>query len=412
MAASTAAARRALAPLQSTLCPFLYRTRTILSHHHSPVTPPRWRMQKRHLRVVNELGRVTRDNYGKNHAPKALDDDLDFEIPFEDEKDRPVALHERNDTSVTATEREAFKKLFEQYASRAKEATEEAEKDFEFSNKDSLDEILADALGSSSTREGPGMTTKLTPMLGGTTKKKRKKEAEVIGRYALLRRKQAEQYDRVVAMFNAAQSDIELWNVLDNEVFSVIRRLNLDEPGTLESAMDTASDSEDADFSELEIIGPNYPTFLLHAMRQLRIEFPTSTLAMSVLPTVKSFGRESFALGVSTELYNELIAISWLTYGDFQGIDEILTEMQDGGIRFDQATYEMIRSIVFTARKVPAFKPGTLFRNEIRSLDRFEQGREKVFQWAKKMREKLDFEAIQAARSQKLDVGGVGALGL
>lgn len=361
-------------------------------------------MQKRHLRVVNELGRVTRDSKASKYTPNSLDEDFDFEIPFEDEKNRPVALHERSDTSVTATEREAFKKLFEEYAARAKEATEEAEKDFEFSNKGALDEILADALGPMSTREGPGPgMTKPIRKMDGTAIKKRKKEAGVSGRYALLRREQAQQYDRVVEMFNAAQSDIELWNVLDNEVFTIIRKLNLDESGTLESAMDTTSDSEDAEFSELEIIGPNYPTFLLHAMRQLRIDFPNSTLAMSVLPMVKSFGRESFALGVSTELYNELIAISWLTYADLQGIDEILTEMHDGGIRFDQATYDMIRSIVYTARKVPGFQPGTSFRYEISRLDRFDQGKEKLFRWSQKMREKFDFEAIQALRSQKIE---------
>ncbi|KAK7512801.1 hypothetical protein IWZ03DRAFT_384088 [Phyllosticta citriasiana] len=406
MAASATAARRALAPLHSTLCPFLYRTRTILNHH-SPVTPPRWRMQKRHLRIVNELGRVIREDDGNRQTPTALDDEFDFEIPFEDEKDRPKALHERTDTSVTATEREAFKKLFEEYASRAKDSAEDAEKDFEFSSKGTLDEILADALGPQSNIQGPGMTKTIPEQ----PKKKEKDEAPLSARYALLREKQQSQYTHVVAMFNAAQSDIELWNVLDREVFSIIRRLDLDAPGMLESAMDDSkwkSENDDAKISELEIIGPNYPTFLLHVMRQLRVDFPTSTLPMSLLPTVKSLGRESFALAVSTELYNELIAVTWLIFADFQGIDEILKEMQHGGIRFDKATFEMIRSIVYTARKIPVLQPGRIFRNEMRDLDRFDLGREKLVEWGKYMRERLDYESIQAARSERFGIPGIG----
>ncbi|KAK8242524.1 hypothetical protein IWZ00DRAFT_379585 [Phyllosticta capitalensis] len=404
MAAPVFAARRALVPLHSSLCPFLYRTRTILGHHTS-IQPPRWHVQKRHLRVVNELGRVVREEDGERQASASPKDDFDFEIPFEDEKDRPIALHERTDTSVTATEREAFKKLFEKYTSRAKENPQDP---FEFSDKNTLDEILAEATGRSG--KEPDLATGLKSPMGDLTATRRK-EYKVTNRYTVLRHKQQSQHDRVVAKFLKAKSDIELWNILEREVFSIIRRLDLDEPGMLESAMDqpkSTSGDKNMDFSELEIIGPNYPTFLLHFMRQLRVDFPTSTLAMSVLPAVKSLGRESFALGVSTELYNELIAITWLTFADFESIDEILTEMKEGGIRFDQATYDMIRSIVFTARKAPAFQPGTLFRNEIRSLDRFEHGRERLFTWGKKMREKLDLEAIMQARAKRIDVAGFG----
>jgi len=53
---------------------------------------------------------------------------------------------------------------------------------------------------------------------------------------------------------------------------------------------------EEIDHASGLAIGPNYPSFWLSRCANLRQEFPSSSLSLTILPTVKDLGRVSYVL--------------------------------------------------------------------------------------------------------------------
>ncbi|KAI9745936.1 MAG: hypothetical protein M1818_000617 [Claussenomyces sp. TS43310] len=176
--------------------------------------------------------------------------------------------------------------------------------------------------------------------------------------------------ERVEGLLRSASTDMELWQVLESEVFPMIHRLGLDEKSSTKpeaskkrtkrkkqalSAADEESSSEvDLNKAEpqeeaqldLAVHGPLYPSYLLLALRLLDREFTKpSPLVLNVLPRIKSLGIISHVLGASTAFYNELLRIHWYRYDDFGGISQLLTEMDQAGLDFDADTLSIVKEI-------------------------------------------------------------------
>ncbi|KAI1656020.1 hypothetical protein F4813DRAFT_365046 [Daldinia decipiens] len=188
---------------------------------------------------------------------------------------------------------------------------------------------------------------------------------------------------RVEGLITAAETDFELWDVLEKEVFVMPTRLGIggnasklvetettvprkkktkavmasetvdhleDAAATLESVDAPEIIPEETDVTSTEantpshelslyIHGPLYPEYLLLALRRLDTAFRVpSPLAFSILPRVKELGLESYILGVSTPFYNELLEIYWTRRGDLSGVLNLLEEMRHCGLRFDAQT--------------------------------------------------------------------------
>jgi hypothetical protein len=95
----------------------------------------------------------------------------------------------------------------------------------------------------------------------------------------------------------------------------------------------------------LYIISRLYPAALLLAFRLLRTKFPTSPLALALLPQIRSLGPTSYVLGASPEFYNALIELRWDVYSDLKGIDGLLMEMERSGVEFDVGTWNTLVKI-------------------------------------------------------------------
>lgn len=184
---------------------------------------------------------------------------------------------------------------------------------------------------------------------------------------------------RVEDMLNAAKTDMDVWKIVEEEVFSTIKKLNIELGEPVAKAIkkgrkiaktkkkDMVMVLEDAkpddrvqekEAPSLSIIGPNYPAHLLVAARLFRHEFPTSPLALALLPAIKKLGPISYVLGASTALYNEIMYILWKTYGDFNGIEELLKDMDQGGVEFDEATHGVLWGIGKEARAIRVGQKG------------------------------------------------------
>lgn len=171
---------------------------------------------------------------------------------------------------------------------------------------------------------------------------------------------------RVEALLKDAKTDFELWGVLEREVFSMIKTIDAHaswkppkakrgrtkkviEVTQPEALSDSAPASVAVDVAPkmdvvppLAIVGTNYPSHCLLALRLLRSQFPTSPLALCILPAIRRLGPTSYVLGASTALYNELLAIYWYVHGDMRAMANLLMEMQEQGVEFDEHTESVL----------------------------------------------------------------------
>jgi hypothetical protein len=196
---------------------------------------------------------------------------------------------------------------------------------------------------------------------------------------------------RIEGLMKAARTDFELWEVMENEVFSLIPKLGLgDAPETNEEVStknkrkkgeniskkdDPSSEevSEDPSLStgsganhmtsQLALYGPLYPSFLLLGLRLLDRSFAKpSPLTLSLLPKIRSLGFISHVLGASTQFYNELLRIYRYRHDDFRGIHNLLGEMEHSALDLDEETMEIVIDIMKTQLGVHRGDKGSAIR--------------------------------------------------
>lgn len=168
--------------------------------------------------------------------------------------------------------------------------------------------------------------------------------------------------ERVEALMREAETDIELWQVMEKEVFSLVARFGLEETknqdkknqkrkkgklGSTKKAEDSQnSTTNSSEPLDLTVYGPLYPSHLLLGLRLLDRSFAKpSSLVLNVLPRIKSLGIISHVLGASVALYNELLRIYWYRYDDFHGVEKLLAEMDHSGLDLNSESLAIIADI-------------------------------------------------------------------
>ncbi|KAL2141568.1 hypothetical protein VTI28DRAFT_2218 [Corynascus sepedonium] len=191
-----------------------------------------------------------------------------------------------------------------------------------------------------------------------------------------------EERKRVDAKMRAAKTDFELWDVLEEEVFPMVRKLGIDEdPSKTTNSKcrggDSGSSSSKRKRGEaaklpLHIYGPLYPAYLLNALTLLDTQFARSSpLVLHILPRVKELGPASYVLGVSTPFYNELARVLWNRYGDPTAVFNLLEEMRVAGLYCDEGTRLVVQQIEAFLASVAQGRWGPFLR-ELLSLPEYE----------------------------------------
>ena len=144
--------------------------------------------------------------------------------------------------------------------------------------------------------------------------------------------------------FSRAKTDEELWELLAKWTFAIIKRHQGQAP-RVDATKLTPEQLEVRKQQEANFLTYNYPVLLLAFLDELRTNFPSSQLAFTVLPMVKSLGRQSYVLGASSALYNGIILDTWRVYSDFHRINELLLEMENAGLEFDYDTLDVLEKI-------------------------------------------------------------------
>jgi hypothetical protein len=194
--------------------------------------------------------------------------------------------------------------------------------------------------------------------------------------------------------FTKAKTDEDLWELLAKWTFAIIRR-HLGQTPRVHSKL-TPEQLETRRQQEAAFLTLNYPLLLVAFLDELRANFPSSQLAFTVLPMVKSLGRQSYVLGASTSLYNGIILDTWRVFSDFHRINELLLEMENAGLEFDYDTLDVLGKIRRQGDRILKGDRGVLLKR-VWELDSIVSGWTTVVGWIPKVKERLEADALRRA---------------
>jgi hypothetical protein len=207
-----------------------------------------------------------------------------------------------------------------------------------------------------------------------------------------------QQRDQMLALarlqFSRAKTDEDLWELLAKWTFAIIRR-HLGQAPRVSKVL-TPDQLEVRKQQEATFLTFNYPTLLVAFLDELRTNFPSSQLAFTVLPMVKSLGRQSYVLGASTALYNGIILDTWRVFSDFHRINELLLEMENAGLEFDYDTLDVLGKIRRQGDRILKGERGVLLKR-VWELDSIVSGWQTVVGWIPKVKERLEVDALRRA---------------
>lgn len=423
-----------------TLAPFLYQT----------VTIQQWKP------AGHPIARRNASSRPPNH-----DDD----VPFEDAEPLPPSIdnaESSRQTTITGSERAAFEKLYQTFNTQAPPKSdlprapeidqiadewyeEDEDKDGEGDADASLDSLFDKVLAGA---PAPGKVSNKQPkkrmddleslaasiLRSETENIKKKPTKDAAAEAKMIKEIRDKERARVTGLMEQAQTDRELWEILEREVLGVIRKLDLDGvkktlEGQVTAASSSRKDKRRAKSQALESIPTlpkfptsptdtpyvgqktakldsrnlfaNYPAHLYNAARLLRTNFPSSALPLSILPAIKSVGRSSFALGASTALYNLLIRTAWHQHASYDYIDELLGDMDNAGVEFDLDTLALLDSMLTEYHDARRGMLGWTVKT-VWAMEQFGEGAKRLQKWKDVVGQRLGVTLETRAREGKV----------
>jgi hypothetical protein len=337
----------------STLLPFLYQTRTIQF----------------------AVRRAARPALRSFHAAPVRRRREESNIPFEWDGNSPHR-HEgdvgeedaehgtRGNSTITPTEDRAFRKIFADIAKRSRHQSDQH--GFPVSRSpvntkemtSAADEVLKKypAALRESMRAALGLPEPEQPAPEPEAVARLEAEeaaaTEVLEQWEKQKTLRDEAAERIEQLLKECKTDDEVGTVLEREVFSMVKKLGIDEgrAGTRfalgKTAQNEAAEEADAPKLDMDSHGPLYSLHILQGLRALDQDFARpSSLALKVLPRIRELGMASYVLGASTPFYNELAAITWRRHGDVRGVMSLLQEMLFAGLTPDSQTLSLVHEI-------------------------------------------------------------------
>jgi hypothetical protein len=413
----------------SSLLPFLYSTKTLLSLSRPRRTP---RTLCNHCISYRSLSFTSRRQAGeydtRNPARNPFEDSVfanpslsrssDSDVPFDDVESQFGKAGNSKKSTMTPSEKAIFDRIFkdidESSADIAKEEDASDEQDAESDPYEDLNSIFDKAIQDVRARDEQKAKSNARLQRRAPPTYTRAidqslilKESSSLSPRAFLRplklangvvvggeadmqeneeylRKACDDHRGLVAnLLEHAATDVQIWNLLEKEVFSLVQQLDAQmkveekarktvereekklakqkskeeathtkknvmtgDQGAPKESSSTNPESVALPTSTLiSILQYNYADYLLSALRLLRRHHPTSFYALYLLPHMKRLGPISYVLGASTAFYNEILFLKWTQFSDLHGMADLMQEMINQGIETNEVTMVFIRRL-------------------------------------------------------------------
>ena len=264
--------------------------------------------------------------------------------------------------TITEREREIFTKIFESILSEKSSFMPQNKEPVRSVPSQSLTALLESAVGPQSFGSeisfGPKDTIDQTSASVGLARASVNEEYSVALRIAARQaaglkqpaksqQEQAQEQKRIAALdksikeMKACETDLELWHWMDEHVFSTAAG---DSPTTA-ATNKPQQESEEKGHSKPPSLSASYADLLVAGMEILRGNFNDLAGAISIFERTKRLGAESYVVGCSTAVYNQILETKWESFRDMYKIVELIQEMKANAIEPNRKTVEILRAI-------------------------------------------------------------------
>jgi hypothetical protein len=349
-------------------------------------------------------------------------------VPFEHAEQETTSIRERiAGSTMTPSEKKAFQELLSlpQQQQKGKQAGKR--------RGNNLEDVLDQAIAQRRKQQPESATVDSRPMPAVLKQMQENlKHDHNAGKRVLLDKAVEMDIKQVNEAFAAAQTDVELWEVLHTRVLSRVKSLGLDQPLQHSSKSSNSSKqnkrtspkkSEDealkaenttppprwpGKIPDQLVIAETLPQHVVDAQHMLIYDFPATHLGVSLLPYLKSLGPTTFALAASTKLYNNHMR-ALRAAGNFPAIMHTLEEMDKEVFDFSDKTHDVVNWIhkrAFPAREgtygvgVAALWNGERFRKSVRAASG----------WKRIISERMQEKALREARAKEEEEGKSAAV--
>lgn len=365
------------------LLPFLYNTRTIRTQHtdalsdfeERPQRPARGRdvaYKRLNFNHRDRDGPSERPRYQNRHYARPE------HVPFEDATQEKESVRENMNTStMTPSEKKAFEGLL---GMRSQKGTQSDR----FNVPDNLREMFS------------------PDELKDVERTIQQEDAHTIA----LNKAVETDMSRVNTAFEKAQTDVELWQVMHQEVLSRILALDLDGSSTEQGSPPKRKPKGakipkwQGGVTDETVITKNAPGHLVRFSVMLRDAFPASQLNVSLVPYLKSLGPATFAFLGTTALYNLHMRALMRQTCDISSVLSTLQEMDKQVYDLDHKSASMVAKFLKTSR---AARRGELGpgREGLWDSERFVKCVNGAFYWSTRVENLMQERALRESREKE-----------
>lgn len=348
--------------MSASLMPFLFQTRTLQRVCRAPIRTSFVQGIQPHRRGY--ASRKREDNsipfdWGGQAPPETYTETPDGE-------EEPVLT--RPDTTITPTEAFVFKSIFDEIAqgkmpSRQKRRHQDRDADAKTGARSHsiveqarMNEFRDNVLSRfpEDLRNAAHVALGLFELKSGSEFVEMNEETEEqhAERVKYERVREAEKV-RVDKLMKACKTDVALWKVMEEEVFSLPEKLGIQAVALLKktkknvkrAVQEKAVEDKSAKDQKrsMDVHGPLYAHFLNNGLDLFDSAFRRpSSFAFQILPRVKALGLPSYVLGVSSPFYAALARMHWDRYGDASAALDVIQEMNRTGLYANEDVQDLL----------------------------------------------------------------------
>lgn len=103
--------------------------------------------------------------------------------------------------------------------------------------------------------------------------------------------------------------------------------------------------SDCPDVPLLPLVSILYPAATVLVLRTFARHFASSGYLLALLPKIKDLGPTSYLLAGNVHLYNTLLQHAWDVYSDLDGMNRLLEDMRRDGVSLDEGTLQVLDNV-------------------------------------------------------------------